>query len=352
MARNFLNLNLTAWRAVRQRHVGTIMDRSARWRYAVTARWLSTLEKSGGFNRPVSGNLPPLVLIAGHWRSGTSLLHELISAHPAFAFPSTYACFNPQAFILTGGRQPVLAGNEGTRPMDAMATRADLPQEDEFALLCLGAPSPYEAMLVPGGISAVVERSLPSCWNAVERAAWAQAFHRFVTACTARTPGHPLVLKSPGHSFRIEQIVSMAPGSRVIFLVRDPRYVIGSTIKMWRAMWKYYAIASVPAHPVELFAEVAVELDRAMEAQTHEMPSGHIMRLRYEDLVGDMSAYVRSTFEFLGQDSSRLPDAVLKRLAAAQNYTRSQGCAPEITRVVERRCADLLHKYGYCSGSP
>jgi hypothetical protein len=324
------------------------MDRSARWRYAAMARWLSTLEEIGGFHRPAAGELPPLVVIAGHWRSGTSLLHELISAHPAFAFPSTYACFNPQSFILSGGRPPVLAGNEGTRPMDAMAIRADLPQEDEFALLCLGAPSPYEAMLVPEGISGVAERSLPSCWSAAERASWATAFHRFVTACAAQTPGRPLVLKSPGHSFRIEQIASMAPGSRVISLVRDPRQVIASTIKMWRAMWDHYAIAKTFAIPVETFAGILLELDEALEAQSRTLPPSHYMQLRYEDLIGDMQAHVRSIFEFLGCGAGALPAPVLKRLAEAETYARSQtAVSPDITKVVEQRCAGLLRKYGY-----
>ena len=33
--------------------------------------------------------------------------------------------------------------------MDEMEVRASSPQEDEFALLSLGARSPYEALLIP-----------------------------------------------------------------------------------------------------------------------------------------------------------------------------------------------------------
>jgi hypothetical protein len=35
------------------------------------------------------------------------------------------------------------------RPMDNMAAGWDRPQEDEFALLTLGAPTPYERMAFP-----------------------------------------------------------------------------------------------------------------------------------------------------------------------------------------------------------
>ena len=40
---------------------------------------------------------PPLFVI-GHWRTGTTLLHELISLDEQFAFPSTFDCFAANHF--------------------------------------------------------------------------------------------------------------------------------------------------------------------------------------------------------------------------------------------------------------
>src|SRR2546427_338717 len=42
----------------------------------------------------------PLFII-GHWRSGTTWLHELLTLDPRHNYPTTYECFFPTHFLLT-----------------------------------------------------------------------------------------------------------------------------------------------------------------------------------------------------------------------------------------------------------
>jgi hypothetical protein len=44
---------------------------------------------------------PAPVFVLGFWRSGTTLLDELLCCDPRFGFPSTYACLNPAHFLLS-----------------------------------------------------------------------------------------------------------------------------------------------------------------------------------------------------------------------------------------------------------
>ena len=87
---------------------------------------------------------PPL-FVRGHWRSGTTLLHELLGLDDRFASPTTFQCFAPSHFLLTES----VVSNYGNwlipnrRPMDNMKAGWSFPQEDEFALMNLGAPTPY-----------------------------------------------------------------------------------------------------------------------------------------------------------------------------------------------------------------
>ena len=39
--------------------------------------------------------------IIGHWRSGTTMLHELLILDPRHTFPNTYQCFEPLHFLWT-----------------------------------------------------------------------------------------------------------------------------------------------------------------------------------------------------------------------------------------------------------
>ena len=41
------------------------------------------------------------VFVLGHWRSGTTLLHEILALDPQFEAPTTYQCLNPHSFLLS-----------------------------------------------------------------------------------------------------------------------------------------------------------------------------------------------------------------------------------------------------------
>src|SRR5690242_20400876 len=41
------------------------------------------------------------LFILGHWRTGTTLLHELLILDERHSFPTTYECLEPNHFLLT-----------------------------------------------------------------------------------------------------------------------------------------------------------------------------------------------------------------------------------------------------------
>jgi hypothetical protein len=73
---------------------------------------------------------PPLFLI-GHWRTGTTLVHELMMMDDQFNCPNTYQCVCPHHFPLTGKWLP--AALNWTLPthrvMDNMRISLGSPQE-------------------------------------------------------------------------------------------------------------------------------------------------------------------------------------------------------------------------------
>ena len=95
------------------------------------------------------------------------------------------------------------------RPMDDMVIGADTPQEDEFALLSLGARSPYEALLVPQGLERALALADPARLTPAERQDWDRLFRQFVLAVCAEAPGRVPLLKSPPHACRIPTLLSV-----------------------------------------------------------------------------------------------------------------------------------------------
>ncbi|MBT8191137.1 MAG: sulfotransferase, partial [Bacteroidia bacterium] len=90
------------------------------------------------------------VFIIGHWRSGTTFLHNLISQDPQFGFLTTYQAVFPELMsvrkILKKIISPFMAKK---RPGDEMEMHLDNPQEDEFAMNHLTIHSYYHFMYFP-----------------------------------------------------------------------------------------------------------------------------------------------------------------------------------------------------------
>ncbi len=151
MSRQYLNLTTGAWRQLR-RNWRLRPSPMLLWQTWVPGSLLSTV---GSLQQAVSrellakSNFHDAVVVLGYWRSGTTLLHELLCLDTRYTYPTTHACMNPHHFLLTEESALARGGASTHRPMDEMEVRASSPQEDEFALLSLGARSPYEALLIP-----------------------------------------------------------------------------------------------------------------------------------------------------------------------------------------------------------
>ena len=154
----------------------------------------------------------PPVFIIGHWRSGTTFLHELLTCDDQFGYPTTYECFAPHHFLITESVLPGLLGFliPKQRPMDHMAAGFERPQEDEFALCGMGAPTPYLRMAFPNHPPVHMETLDLEDVAEDDLQTFKRSLESFVTALTYRHRKR-LVLKSPPHTGRIALLAEMFP---------------------------------------------------------------------------------------------------------------------------------------------
>ena len=86
-----------------------------------------------------------------HWplAIGNHVLARALVLDSRHTFPNTYACFTPNHYVLTRRILPPLLKFllPARRPMDNMAAGWHHPQEDEFALCCMGVPPLSDAGL-------------------------------------------------------------------------------------------------------------------------------------------------------------------------------------------------------------
>ncbi len=294
----------------------------------------------------------PPVFVIGHWRTGTTLLHELLCLDGRHTSPTFLQCFAPTHFLLSErflkGPLKLLAPDK--RPMDNMAVGWDRPQEDEFALCLLGLPSPYADIAFPNR-PGVYPGSLDlSGLTPGQLAGWKRGFVRFLKAVTYHDRRR-LVLKSPPHTARVKVLIELFPDARFVHIVRDPYVVFPSTVNLWTALGRKHGLQT-PSNPERIrekvFTEFRTVYDRLEEAKPL-IPAGQFHELRYEALVKDTAGEMGRVYEALGLGGY---DAFKPRLdeylAATRGYEANKYTLSDADRAeVTRRWGDVISRYGY-----
>lgn len=293
----------------------------------------------------------PLFII-GHWRTGTTLLHELLILDPRHTSPNTYQCLEPNHFLLTEAlfRRFFRFLLPSRRPMDNMPAGWERPQEDEFALCMMGQPSPYLTFAFPNhppqDLEALDLDGLPPR----KRQAWKQALLRFLKHLTFKDPRR-LVLKSPTHSCRIPALLELFPDARFVHIVRDPLSVFPSTVNMWKAMYLAHGLqrptfAGLEEHVFNTFTHLYARLEQCKPL----LSANRFHELRYEDLIADPVGQIRLLYERLelGGFEELLP-RLKTYLDASAGYktNRYSDLAPELRAAIERRWGHVIRQYGY-----
>ena len=238
-------------------------------------------------------------LVLGPWRSGTTVMHELLAAATGLTTPRTWQCMNATTFTTLPMGQRAKAS--AARPMDGLAVDAQSPQEDEFALLTLGVESAYRAFWMPHRLNQLHHTLDAAHWLADD--AWLAPWERFLSGVlhTTQQPRQPLLLKSPNHSFRLAAIQRRWPATRVVWMVRDGAAVAHSNLKMWRTMFGLHGLTTPVPGALEAFIADALRacaqaLDSATaddERQNWTLVPQARLRSDAEGLVREVHASLR-----------------------------------------------------------
>jgi hypothetical protein len=231
----------------------------------------------------------PPIFVIGHWRSGTTLMHELLALDSRLSFPSNFDAFVPHHFLLSRYfLYPIVKLLiPARRPMDNMSLGIASPQEDDFALCSGGAPTPYRRIAFPNRPNR--DHMLLDIANAKPQqlADLKSAMQKFVNSLTVRYRSQ-LVLKSPPHTGRIAKLAEWFPGAKFIHLSRHPYQLVPSTIRLWQTLDKLQAF-QIPRYDDAWLKNYIFECQQLMYSaylqQRSEIPSDQLIEIRFEDLV-------------------------------------------------------------------
>ena len=294
----------------------------------------------------------PPVFILGHWRSGTTLLHNLLALDDQFAYPNLYEVFFPHTFLCTEEyRSDQIAGLiPSTRLIDNVAQGLRMPNEDEFASSVASLCSPYMLWSFPRNTARyeryLTFRGVPD--TEVER--WKSAFVLFLKKLSLRND-RPMILKSPPHTGRIKLLLEMFPGARFIHIRREPYTVFQSTRHLNRVLTR--SLQFQRPDPLDVDAAVIRRYRLLYEAYFEErslVPESQFHELAFEDLERDPIGQIHRAYEALGLDGfatvlPRLEDYV----GSLADYRKNEypDLPSELRDVIRREWRQSFEEWGY-----
>lgn len=242
------------------------------------------------------------VFVLGLERSGTTHLFNLLARDPEFCYPTRFDCYNPHSLlVLRGlGLHRMLGLVPPTkRFMDNVETGWLSPDEDNIALCVLSSSGVRLLRVFPRTYASA--DSLENSPGA-KRRDFQSALKHFSRKLVF-LHGRRLLLKSPDHTAAIPEILEAFPGARFVTILRDPFSQFASLAGLHRSRATNW---SALQRPVVVSDEARLEYVSAMFRRyldtRDQIPPGHLVEIRYRDLVSGQAATLERIYASLGVD--------------------------------------------------
>lgn len=263
------------------------------------------------------------LFVVGLPRSGTTWLFELLALDPRRCFPTMLDAFNPHSMLTLRalGAERVLGGvRPKKRFMDAVRTHWLGPFEDEFALVASTRIGPAAALFFPRSREKRRGEAILSRAPEEARLRFRSALAGF-TRKLVLLHGRPVLLKSPAHLARIPDILAVFPEARFVAIFRDPADQLTSFRSMdaapdgdWCALQR-----DLGSERGSGYGPAAI-LDEYFRTCGDVQP-GHLVEIRYEDLVAAPEKVVDGIYRDLGLPGrDEICERVRADLAARPRY--------------------------------
>ncbi|HEY8520776.1 MAG TPA: sulfotransferase [Gammaproteobacteria bacterium] len=290
------------------------------------------------------------VFIVGLPRTGTTLLHGLMSEDPANRAPLSWEVMFPAA---AGGAPAAVA-----RARKRTASRLEWANRlaPEFRRIHPIAPDlPQECIAIQAQAFASIQfhttHYVPSYQDWLESTPQALGYrfhYRFLQHLQAGAPRRRWVLKAPGHLFGLDALLDRYPDARIVQTHRDPLRVVASMASLATVLRRAF---SASADPAQIGVDWAERWARALErflAVRDRAPREQFLDVAYEELETDPLATVERVYRFLGWPLTDEARQAMQRFLAANPKNKHGAHRYSLAQYGLDRDAEYRRFRGYC----
>ena len=262
----------------------------------------------------------PLFII-GHWRSGTTFLHNVLCRDPEAGYLTTYQSVFPNNLASKAIFKTFMKWSmPSKRPSDNVELHIDYPQEDEFALSNSYPDAYYNFFYFPENYPIYLNKLLEG-----PDEKWFSVFDRILKKALYNTRGKRAIIKNPVHTFRVKALLKLYPRAKFIFIYRNPVTVFLSSYSFFTKLMPTLYFHSFSEDEIEeMIITVYKKMMQAYEESKSLIPAENLMEIRFEEFEADPMAKLEEIYRDLLKDDFNKPRQELKNyLESLKSYKRN-----------------------------
>jgi hypothetical protein len=299
-----------------------------------------------------SPEVPP-VFIIGPWRSGTTLLHNLMCQDPKAAYTTTFQAVFPNIILTQSSWVKPIANYLGPskRPFDNVRMDMDYPQEEEFGMMNLQSSSIYKFFIFPSDFDRIVEEEFMTAELPGKRVSlWKRKYREMVAKAVFNTGGSRYISKNPCNLGRIGMLKEMYPDAKFIFIHRNPYNAVES---LYRFIGKIFPGVQLQETPPGYTRKSAVLLfEKSIRTYFRDrslIDPENLFELRMEDFLKNPHEIIRQIYKKFHIDNFHDLEPRLEKYLATDGQPGNNvyEMDDETIRLVNQQLGDVMDILGY-----
>lgn len=300
---------------------------------------------------------PAPIFIVGHWRTGTTHLHNLLCQDKSLGYVSVFQVTAPGLClvgekVIKGPFDKIAKRLHPTREIDNIPLSMDNPEEEDVAIHNVSHYSYLHMYTFPRRARYFFERYITFFSDLPESilAEWKEIYLTILRKGTLRCGGRRLVIKNCADSARIRALLDLFPDARFIHIYRNPYHVFRSTLFLYRTVVPRAQLQEISPDEIEAWVvRFYSQLMQRFLADKALIPAGNLVEVKYEDLEKAPLAQLRKVYETLSLPGfAEAEPAFRAYLDSIAGYQKNpQEIADDVITKVNQHWEFALDEWGY-----
>jgi hypothetical protein len=295
---------------------------------------------------------PPLFII-GHWRTGTTFLHNLLHLDQRFGYLSNYQTFVFTVALLSKRVVRFLSKPlfPSERSQDNIKVGPSYPAEEEQPFSMISTRTGMHTFFFPRNRMYFDKYNVFKGISVREKRLWRRDYIYLLRNISLYNQHKPLLLKNPHNTGRVKELLELFPHAKFIFLHRDPYTVFLSTLHMYDKVVRTQFFHDISDKEIEnLVMYISRETLQKYLDDRHLIPEGNLIEVAYKDLSEKPYETVKKIYDELSLPEFKAVEPAIKaHLEEVKNYKKNEfkELPPQQKARVRKELDFYFKEFGY-----